>query len=94
MVQLRNHWVTARDMVRSRAWREGYESFRRGAPPDYGARGPKALAYEYGRLTAASMQGEGQRLRLVSARRPVNAHDLPALAQALKRAAVGRFDLR
>ena len=93
MVQLRNHWVTAHDMVRSRAWREGFDSYRRGAPPDYGARGPKALAYEYGRLTAAYLEGQGLRLRPVSARRPVNPHDVPALAEALRRAAVGRFDL-
>lgn len=93
MAQIRNHWVTARDMVRSRAWREGYESFRLGEPPDYAARGPKALAYEYGRLTAACMKGEGQTLRRVSPRRPVNEHYVPALAAALKRSAAGDLGL-
>lgn len=85
MTQVRDHWVTAEDMVRSRAWRQGYESFRLGDAPEFDGRGRKSLAYEYGRLTAAYLQGRGQHLRRVSPARPLNEHYVPDLAVALTR---------
>jgi len=87
MPQLQDHWVTEKAMVRSRAWRMGYESFRLGQPPDYSGPGSGALAYEYGRLTAAYLSGQGLRLRRLSVARPVNEHYVPQLADALKRCA-------
>ncbi len=81
-------------MVRSRAWRQGYESYRKGEAPDFAGRGRRALAYEYGRLTAALLSSEGQSLHRVSAARPVNPHHLPGLVRALRRAAVGRLTPR
>ena len=83
MTQLRNHWVKAEDMVRSRAWREGYESFRLGQPPIYAGRGRKSLAYEYGRQVAAFLKGRNKRLVRVSTTRPVNEHYVPTLTNAL-----------
>ncbi len=83
MTQLRDHWVTAEDMVRSRAWREGYESFRLGEPPVFAGRGRKSLAYEYGRQVAAYLKGRDNRLVRVSTTRPVNEHYIPALTDAL-----------
>ena len=92
MAQLRDNWITAQDMVRSRAWREGYESFRLGDPLDYAGPRSKTLAYEYGRLTAAYLQSQGARLRRVPAHRPLNEHYLPELAEALLAAVVDRSD--
>lgn len=83
MPQLRDHLVTAEAMVRSRAWRQGYESFRLNQPPEFIGRGTKSLAYEYGRLTAAFLLGEGERLRRVSTTRPINDHYVPHFADAL-----------
>ena len=74
-------------MVRSRAWRQGYESFRLGQPPEFIGRGTKSLAYEYGRLTAAFLSGQGQRLRRVSTTRPINEHYVPQFADALMQCA-------
>lgn len=88
MAQLVNNWVTARDMVRSRAWRTGYESFRLGRAPEFTGRRSKVLAYEYGRLTAAYLKGQGAQLRRMSPDRPVNEHYVPAMAQALLQAMV------
>lgn len=87
MSQLTNRWVRAEDMVRSRAWREGFESLRLGQVPEFMGRGSRALAYEYGRQTAAMLLGEGARLPLVSARRPVVEAHVPRLAAALCRVA-------
>jgi hypothetical protein len=75
-------------MVRSRAWRLGYESFRLGHEPDYLGPRAKALAYEYGRLTAAYMQGQGVHLKRVTPTRPVNDAYVPDLARALEQAVV------
>jgi len=83
MTQLLNHWVTAEDMVRSRTWREGYESFRLGQPPVFGTHGSKSLAYEYGRLAAAFLRGQDQHLVRVSTTRPINEHYVRQLADAL-----------
>lgn len=85
MPQLRDHWVTAEDMVRSRAWRAGYESYRLGQPPEFTGRRSQSLAYEYGRLAAAYLQAEGQQLLRVSTTRPINEHYVPQLAEALVR---------
>ncbi len=84
MTQLRNHWITAQDMVRSRSWREGYESYRLGQPPIYGVYRRKALAYEYGRLVAAFLHGRDGRLVRVQTTRPVNEHYIPIFVDALK----------
>ncbi|MEM7732368.1 MAG: hypothetical protein AAF280_06230 [Pseudomonadota bacterium] len=75
-------------MIRSRAWRMGYESFRLGQPPDYLGPRAKSLAYEYGRLTAAYLKGEGVRLKRVTPTRPVNDAYVPGLTAALERAVV------
>ena len=83
MTQHRDNWVAARDMVRSRAWREGYESFRRGDDPAFGAHGRRSLAYEYGRLSAAYLRARGAQLPMVSTMRPVNEHYLPQFVDAL-----------
>ena len=83
MSQHRDNWITARDMVRSRAWRHGYEDFRRGAALDYAGHRSKTLAYEYGRLTAAYLQSEGHRLVRVSPTRPINEAYVRALTSAL-----------
>ena len=91
MTQLRDNWIGAQDMVRSRAWREGYESYRRGEPPGFSGRRSQVLAYEYGRLTAAFLKGEGEQLLRVSPYRPVNRHYVPYLAAALTRCANGKF---
>lgn len=88
MAQLYSYWVRPEDMVRSRAWRLGYESYRLGAPPDYLGPRAKALAYEYGRLTAAYLEGEGVQLKRVTPTRPVNDAYVPELAAALQRAVV------
>ncbi|MEM7073513.1 MAG: hypothetical protein AAGA28_18340 [Pseudomonadota bacterium] len=74
-------------MVRSRAWRRGYESFRLGEPPSFDGHRSKCLCYEYGRLTAALMRGEGQQLLLISARRPMFDGYVPSLVDALLRVA-------
>lgn len=87
MPQLQNNWVTEEAMVRSRAWRTGYESFRLGQPPEYAGHGSGALAYEYGRLTAAYLRGQGLQLRRLPTSRPVNDHYVPQLAKALSRCA-------
>ncbi|MEM6587821.1 MAG: hypothetical protein AAF641_05185 [Pseudomonadota bacterium] len=88
MAQLYSYWVRPEDMIRSRAWRMGYESYRLGEPPDYLGPRAKSLAYEYGRLTAAYLIGEGVRLRRVTPTRPVNDAYVPDLAAALERAVV------
>ena len=72
-------------MVRSRAWREGYESFRRGKDPAFIGPRSKSLAYEYGRLTAAYLAGRGQRLDRVPTTRPLYNAYLPQLTDALLR---------
>ncbi len=87
MAQLYSYWVRPEDMVRSKAWRLGYESFRLGKPPDYLGPRAKALAYEYGRLTAAYLQGQGHHLRRVTPTRPVNEAYVLDLAAALENAA-------
>ncbi len=83
MTQLSDHWVTAEAMVRSGAWRQGFEDFRMGRPPRFEGRGAKALAYEYGRLTAAHLCGQGRPLPRIAATRAVPAHHLPDLVRAL-----------
>ncbi len=85
MSQLVDHRVSLRDMVRSRAWRMGYESVRLNKPPEFDGRGRAALSYEYGRLTAAYLKGQGQQLLRVSPVRPVNEGYVPKLAEALRR---------
>ncbi len=70
-------------MVRSRSWREGYESYRLGQTPDYGAYRRQALAYEYGRLVAAFLHGRNGRLVRVQTTRPVNEHYVPAFVDVL-----------
>lgn len=83
MAQFRNNWITAQDMVRSRAWRYGYEDFRLGAPLDFTGHRSKALAYEYGRLTAASLKSQGQQLLRISTTRPISEVYVPDLTHAL-----------
>ncbi len=83
MPQRKNHWITPEDMLRSRAWREGYESYLKGRPPAFGSHGSKSLAYEYGRHVAAYLRARDGTLPYVSTRRPVHAHHLPLLAAAL-----------
>lgn len=83
MPQVANNWITAQDMVRSRAWRHGYEDFRRGAPLDYSGHRSKALAYEYGRLTAAYLRSRGWQLIRISTTRPISDVYVPDLAAAL-----------
>ena len=90
MAQFRDNWIEAQDMVRSRAWRQGFEAFRRGEPLDYAGPRAKSLAYEYGRLTAAWLTGQGLPLRWVSSTRPINEHYVPELAEALQNALVER----
>jgi hypothetical protein len=70
MTQIADTIVSAEAMVRSRAWREGYESFRLRLPPDYAHRGRHTLAYEYGRQTAAWLKGRDEPLPRVPANRP------------------------
>ncbi len=88
MAQLYSYWIRPEDMVRSRAWRMGYESFRLGKEPDYLGPRAKALAYEYGRLTAAYLQGQGVQLKRVTPTRPVNDAYIPHLSDALEQAVV------
>ncbi len=83
MSQLHSRWVTAEDMIRSRAWRAGFESYRLGEPPRFTGQGAKSLAYEYGRQTAAYLRGQGDALPRITAARPVPDHHLPRLATAL-----------
>src|SRR6056297_1166842 len=83
MSQTQDRWVQARAMVRSRAWRAGYASARRGEDAQFMDRGTKALAYEYGRLTAAWLRGEGQLLPLISERRPLPDYLVRYMAEAL-----------
>lgn len=83
MTQLRETPVTAEAMVRSRAWREGYESFRLGETPRFVGRGDKTLAYEYGRLTAAYLRGQGVFLVRLPVARPLGDLHVPRLAAAL-----------
>src|SRR6056297_151550 len=83
MSQTQDRWVQARAMVRSRAWRAGYASARRGEDAQFMERGTKALAYEYGRLTAAWLRGEGQLLPWVSERRPLPDYLVRYMAEAL-----------
>ena len=90
MSQLRNRWITAEDMVRSRAWRRGYHDFRRGEPPDFDARGSQALAYEYGRQTAAYLTGQGCDLPRVTPHWPINDRHAEMLACALLRCVTRR----
>lgn len=87
MAQHVNNWVTAQDMVRSRTWRQGYESFRLAQPPKFDGHRSKCLSYEYGRLTAALLRSEGQRLLQVPTTRPLYETYVPYLAKALLRAA-------
>lgn len=84
MPQLIDNWISPEEMVRSRAWREGYESFRRGEPPVFSGRGAKSLAYEYGRQTAAYLRGRGERLLPVPTTRPLYSPYVPPLAAALR----------
>lgn len=72
MAQLRDHWVDAEHMVRSRAWREGYESYRLGRPHDFSGPKSRALAYEYGRFTAAWLKAKGAHLPRITPMRPMN----------------------
>lgn len=83
MAQLRDNWISAQDMVRSRAWREGYEAFRRGEPLDFAGPKSKTLAYEYGRFTAAYLKAEGERLPLITSRRPINEAHVDRMAAAM-----------
>jgi len=83
MPQVHNNWITAQDMVRSRAWRYGYEDFRLGAPLDFAGHRSKALAYEYGRLTAAYLKSRGKQLIRISTTRPISETYVPGLAEAL-----------
>ena len=93
MPQFHNNWVSARDMVRSRAWRHGYEDFRLGAPLVFSGHRSKALAYEYGRLTAAYLQSCGQQLIRISTTRPISEVYVPDLAKALEQCArIGAAD--
>lgn len=81
MSQVRDRRVLATEMVRSRAWRAGYAACRRGENARFLERGSKALAYEYGRLTAAWLIGEGRGLPWISERRPLPerlVHDMAA----------------
>lgn len=84
MTQLRNHWVTPEEMVRSRAWREGYESFRLRQAPEFGSHGNKSLAYEYGRLVAAFIRGQGHHLVRVQTQRPMYENLVPRFVKALE----------
>ena len=83
MTQFRDNWITAQEMVRSRAWRYGYEDFRLGAPLDFSGHRSKALAYEYGRLTAAFLKSEGRQLIRISTTRPISETLVPELVEAL-----------
>ena len=83
MSQVKDRLVTAEAMVRSRAWREGYASCCRGEGAEFMERGTKALSYEYGRLTAAYLKGEGQPVPWVSERRPLPDRLTPYFARAL-----------
>lgn len=83
MAQFRNNWITAQDMVRSRAWRYGYEDFRLGARLDFEGHRTKALAYEYGRLTAAFLKSQGRQLIRISTTRPISEVYVPDLTHAL-----------
>lgn len=83
MTQTQDNWVTAQNMVRSRAWRYGYEDFRLGAPFAFSGHRSKALAYEYGRLTAAFLRSRGERLMRLSTKRPLATIYVPQLAKAL-----------
>lgn len=86
MAQLRDRWIAAQDMVRSRAWREGYESFRLGKALDFAGPKSKTLAYEYGRFTAACLTGEGARLPRITPSRPINEAYVGPMAAAMLRA--------
>ena len=92
MVQIPSHLVDAEAMVRSRAWREGYASVRRGENARFIDRGTKALAYEYGRLTAAHLKGRGAPLPWIAERRPLPDRHLDYLAGALLRCIVETRD--
>lgn len=83
MVQVPSRKVEAEAMVRSRAWREGYAGFRRGDNARFIERGTKALAYEYGRLTAAYLKGENAPLPWVSETRPLPDRYVGFFAEAL-----------
>ena len=83
MPQLKDNRVTAEAMVRSRAWRLGYESYRLGQDPEFITRGDKTLAYEYGRLTAAFLKGRGTSLPRIPPARPTREDLVPAMANAL-----------
>ncbi|MEM8774997.1 MAG: hypothetical protein AAGF53_08180 [Pseudomonadota bacterium] len=87
MPQIRDTKVTPQDMVRSRSWRIGYESFRKGEKPEFDGHRSKCLSYEYGRLTAAWMRSEGQQLLQVPTTRPIYDAYVPHLADALMHAA-------
>ncbi|MEO1138728.1 MAG: hypothetical protein AAFW87_04650 [Pseudomonadota bacterium] len=86
MPQHASNWIRAQDMVRSRTWRQGYESFRLGEPPKFDGHKSKCLSYEYGRLTAALLSSEGERLLQVPTTRPLYDTYVPYLAEALLRA--------
>lgn len=83
MSQHRSNWIGAQDMVRLRAWRYGYEAFRLGLPLEYSGRRSKALAYEYGRLTAAFLKSQGRPLLRISTTRPISEVYVKDLAKAL-----------
>ena len=89
MTQLRETTVTPEAMVRSRAWRLGYESYRLKEEPSFVGRGDKTLAYEYGRLTAAYLQGKGEFLNRLPVARPLPEHLVPRYADALRACALG-----
>lgn len=83
MPQVNDTRIPPEAMVRSRAWRMGYESCRLGQPPEFIPRGDKTLAYEYGRLTAAFLKGEEAPLPRVPVARPTREDLVPRLARAL-----------
>jgi len=54
-----------------------------GAPEPHIERETKALAYEYGRLTAAYLKGKGRPVPWISDHRPLPDYHVPYLASAL-----------
>lgn len=88
MPQIIDNLVSPQDMVRSRSWRVGYESYRRGKDPEFDGHRSKCLAYEYGRLTAAWLRSEGQQLLQIPVNRPLYDPYIPHLAEALLKTVV------
>jgi len=83
MTQVKHKLIEAEAMVRSYAWREGYASARRGDPPDFVHRGRRTLSYEYGRLTAAYLRGQGREVPWIMSHRPLPERLVPYFAEAL-----------